>query len=280
MGKVSSKLCAECLMPFYKRFSTVKLQEEDVQPMMSDTPKSSQDEDCFFSKTPIDEVQETVESNDNSNELNLLLDIMSLAKEEFLAYTRVPLSHDGCEELVNKDSCIVYGKDLPGGFLLKAEWMIPYTGKEFIDFFQDIEERPKWDTNISQIKIISQPSQYINTTYTTFKKVLTISPRDLILTSAVFETNDGILLVSKSMENQEFPEKEEFVRMNIELGGYFIQSITETTDGMKSKVFNITKGDFGGSLPKRMIKKMTAMALPGLTKSILKAMKKKSELEL
>lgn len=92
----------------------------------------------------------------------------------------------------------------------------------------------------------------------------------------VYELNEGIMLVSKSFENPGYPPNENSVRMAIHLGGFFIQPITETQDGMISKVFNITKGDFGGSMPKKMIRKATAMALPNLNKSILRAMKKKT----
>lgn len=160
MGKSASKLCTECLVPIYKKISKEKIQPVNLEPILADDTPKSCSKDEFFSLEYLG-IQDTDELNDNSSESNSILSIMNEAKNEFLDYANAPMTSEDCELMIKTNDILIYGKDTSDGFLIKSEYLIPYSGREFIDFFMNIEERPKWDTNVSEIKLISQSAENV-----------------------------------------------------------------------------------------------------------------------
>lgn len=194
---------------------------------------------------------------------------ISINESEFLEYFNSSL-HEGCEKMYDKDEILVYGKDLEEGFLVKSVWYSNYSPEELLEYSRISDERKNWDKNADYTEEIEGSSKDEYFTYIKFKKVIAISQRDMMIASNVYRKKDGIIVVSRSYDHKEFPESEGFIRMKIKLAGYYFQ----TLDCNKTKVFSLTIGNFGGSLPQKFIRKSTGAALPKLYQDMEKAMSK------
>lgn len=64
------------------------------------------------------------------------------------------------------------------GYILRSEWIIEYTPREFLDYYYLIEEKTKWDRNISKILVHPQNRKAI---YVMFKRIGLISARDMLI---------------------------------------------------------------------------------------------------
>lgn len=262
MGSKISNYCQQCFVPdenLCEPLRNVK-STEIVELNTYQNPILAMAEDTIHRSISCDEL-----FVDISNELDLL-------KSEFLDYFNHPLDHNCCEELVNKDGFKTYGKDLEKGFLLKSEWKIPCSAQEYIDIISNINSRKSWDSNIDEINEIYRNNDDFVITYTKLKKFLAISQRDIVVATKIYKAKNGVLLLSKSCEHPEYPLSKHFVRMNIFLGGYFITDIPGHPE-FKGQVFSVTKLDFGGSLPKSMIRKASALALPKMNQAVLNKIK-------
>ena len=190
---------------------------------------------------------------------------------EFLDIYNQPLD-ENCEKMIDKEGFLVYGQDLDNGFLIKAAWESKFTAKEFLYYIRVIDERSKWDKNIQYIEEIQGDNENEYLTYAKFKKVIAISQRDMMITTNVIKKPDGILIISRSCNHEKFPEAEGTIRMNIFLAGYYLLNIPQGE--FQTKVFSLTKANFGGSISQKFIRKATAMALPKLYQTMEKCMEK------
>ena len=108
--------------------------------------------------------------------------------------------------------------------------------------------------------------------------MIAISQRDMSILSNIIETHDGIMIISKSCNIDKYPVQDNITRMEIYLAGFYFQSIDH--EMYKTKVFSLTKANFGGSMPQKFIKKTTAMVLPKLYKDMENCMDKYYKLSL
>ena len=187
----------------------------------------------------------------------LLLD----ARMRFIDY----LSEDftkGYEEITRQYGCRVYAKDTCEGVVIKADWLTCLTGEEFISYFQDLHKRKAWDKTIEDIYNIGSDDDFMYE-YTRFKKKFAIAQRDMLVATKVFRSN-GIHLVSVSTQHSTVPLNDGIVRIDVKLAGYHTLSIAKDSLGNITRVFSILEADFGGSVPKSIIKKIISHTFPNI----------------
>jgi hypothetical protein len=187
---------------------------------------------------------------------------------EFLEIYNRPLP-EGCDKLCEKDGFIVFGSDLPEGFLIKAQWTSNFSPSAILTYFRNPSERKQWDKNVEEIQELSGGTEDEYRTYTKFKKVIAISQRDALIVSNVYQRTDGLVVVSRSCEDPKFPENDNVTRMQIFLAGYYFKN---TDENGKTLVFTLTKAHFGGSISQSFIKKATALAIPKMYQAMEKGM--------
>ena len=106
-----------------------------------------------------------------------------------------------------------------------------------------------------------------------YKRILTVSPRELLVLNRKQKRGDVWFDVSASIQSSDFPVNPNYIRAHLYIGGHMIEPCHEE-DGTRAKITNFVQADFGGSLPATMIKKMSAMTLPQFAKSITRAIEK------
>mmetsp|Transcript_12950 Transcript_12950/g.13067 ORF Transcript_12950/g.13067 Transcript_12950/m.13067 type:complete len:113 (-) Transcript_12950:12-350(-) len=95
-----------------------------------------------------------------------------------------------------------------------------------------------------------------------------ISSRDIVLVSRLIKLQKGVLLIDTSCEHPDYPPTDKFVRATIPVNGYYIEQIDKDDQGNINKVINITIVNFGGKLPKSLIKTKYGKHVPSLIKKM------------
>lgn len=156
---------------------------------------------------------------------------------------------------------------------------MPYTTEQFITTMSDISpERLKWDQNIERIEVICEIPPDLLITYTVSKKIPMISSRDMVLVSKIVKLQKGTLLINTSCEHPDFAPSQKFVRAAIHVSGYYLEPIEKDLNGHICKVMNITVANFGGKIPKAIIKTTTAKHLPTFVKKLHTEIQKRQSL--
>ena len=62
-------------------------------------------------------------------------------------------------------------------------------------------DRKSWDTNIDSILTLARPTPDITVTYTTYKGMLIVSARDLLLVTKLVRLDKGLLIISTSCDH-------------------------------------------------------------------------------
>lgn len=178
------------------------------------------------------------------------------------------------ELMLDKENFRVLGKDTAEGYILWSEFKVPFTPVQFIKFLAKSEKRKEWDSNITECRKLSQLSESVCTTYQVFKRFLTISSRDLLLISKTF-CEDGVWYdASSSFESPTMPVSRAHVRAKLLIGGYVVKPLHDDPKGNLASVISFNESSIGGSLPKSMVKKMSATAVPKFVNSLTMALKK------
>ena len=252
MGKVASKTCNQCLAFLHIRRKTVHLEYLELV----EVPRAKLEE--------IQDINEEKKTNDDSS-------VTSSADEsEFLSVFSRPIE-ENCEKMHDKDGFLIYAQDLSEGFLIKAQWYSTCTPQQVFDYIRIASQRKVWDKNVELIEEMPGDNQDEYLTYMRFKKMIAISQRDMMIISNVSTRSDGIIVTSRSCNHDSYPEKDGITRMQIYFAGNYYQSV-ETKEGYKTKIYLLTKTNFGGSAPQKFIKKATTMELPKLYRSMEKFM--------
>lgn len=180
------------------------------------------------------------------------------------------------EVMLDKDGFRVFGKDTAEGYMLWSEFSVPFTPLQFIQFVSKSERRKDWDSNIAECRKLTQLSESVCITYQVYKRFLTISSRDLLIISKTF-SEDGVWYdVSGSIESGMIPISKVHVRAKLILGGYIVKPFNDSK-GNRAKVISFSESSIGGSLPKSMVKKMSASAVPKFVGSLTAALKRDLE---
>lgn len=157
----------------------------------------------------------------------------------------------------------VYGRLTPRGYFIKTVWQTPLPPDTVMRFIRKYEERPTWDPNLTACSLLSAVNG-VSFVYQRYKKVLTVSPRDMVLGIKTYTLKDAMIDVAVSMDLPEYPVYEEAVRAQVYMGGFYAET---TRDG--TRVIAATEIDFGGVIPKVMMMRMSAMAMPTYIKRLM-----------
>lgn len=221
----------------------------------------------IYSESPKDQIPSspspTIEqpmSGFNSAELRGLCDE---ATERFFALydsldeSRFSLSYD-------KEGCRVMTCDTERSFMIWVVFEIQCSADVFVDFLKQVERRVDVDTNLKAAKVIHRIDDDALVSHLTYKGVLSVSARDLIVLSCYRKFKGAMCEVSQSVRSPEYPETSACIRATLHIGGFHIQPI----DDNSCRVTSISETDLGGSLPKMVVKKMAALAFPNLVKNV------------
>jgi hypothetical protein len=274
MGNQNAAMCLNCFI----KYSNVP-PEEVASISIADPLVSNMMEGCLIEMKSIPTVtqenQVTLESTDLPipSRTEQLLTQSDQLFQQFLDLINSSENDTSFVQVVAKEGITVYSKDVEEGFVLKCIWKIPYSPDEFINFIGNIEHRKKWDKNIDQVKVVDSLDEKTRVMHLLYKRILTVSPRELLVLNRKQKRGEVWFDVSASIQSSEFPENPSYIRAHLYIGGHMIEPCLEE-DGTRAKITNYVQADFGGSLPATMIKKMSAMTLPQFAKSITKAIEK------
>ena len=189
---------------------------------------------------------------------------LDLALLELLKELEVPAAQDPTLELlINTEDFKVFGKDTEHGLMLKTNWTVPYSPDVYISFIRDFEARKRWDRNIEECRKLCYLAPDISINYQRYKKMMVVSKRELLVACRTVPLGDSVLDVSCSVETEEIPVAEDVVRARLHLGGYHVQPCEAGT-----KITAISVMDFGGAVPKPVLKRMSAFGLLLFTKAL------------
>eukprot|EP00742_Colponemidia_sp_Colp-10_P001454 GILJ01001564.1.p1 GENE.GILJ01001564.1~~GILJ01001564.1.p1 ORF type:complete len:390 (+),score=25.80 GILJ01001564.1:73-1242(+) len=127
-------------------------------------------------------------------------------------------------KLVYNDGKVkVYKEDRGSTHVLRAEYEVSYTPVEFVTYARDIRRRFDWDTNMKRVEVIARIGGDMDLVYQQFKRILTVSPRDLLLVRKwKHYPDDTSICVNVSVSHEGIPEQSGKVRAEIPLAGYLV----------------------------------------------------------
>jgi len=265
MGKRSSKLCMNC---FGRGEAAAAL---DRSPPLRSIPKQQTDEEA--KPATVEEAivsQETVQLALLSEEDQRLVSRINSTLDSFFSMIRTPVDSDPSLELIsNKDNVMVHSKDTPRGFLLRSEWLMEFEPGEFIQFLGDVELRRTWDKKMESVTKLKTIMSEYGVYYQKYKKIMLLAQRDLLYVSKTFQMGDAWVDICSSIELPEFPpDQQDTVRMRVFLGGYYAEPLATPSGLLKTKVTCVSECDFGGAIPRAIVKKVTAITCPSYVKEV------------
>lgn len=268
MGKRGSKLCMNC---FGRNEGA-----DSPDPPLKPAPKQATDD----RETPATEdklalSQQGIQLALLSEEDQRFVSHINNTLDAFFGMIRAPVTSDPELNLIsNKGNLIVHSKDTPRGFLLRSEWLMEFEPSEFIQFLGDVELRPNWDKkmeSVTQVKsILSEYGVY----YQKYKKIMLLAQRDVLYVSKTFQLGTAWVDICSSIELPEFPpDQNDTVRMRLFLGGYYAEPLAVPVGALKTKVTCVSECDFGGAVPRAIVKKVSAITIPSYVKEVEDALR-------
>lgn len=146
---------------------------------------------------------------------------------------------------------------------------MPFPPKTVIEFMRKSHLRRLWDNNIQEARKVSDVTPEIAVFYQVFKKVMMMTQRDLLVVSKMVQIGDAWADICSSIESTEFPETKNRIRAKVELGGYYIEPIQPDEHGNISRCMSISETDFGGKVPKTMLRNFTVKYVPMYAKTLM-----------
>ena len=193
----------------------------------------------------------------------------------FFSMIRTPASSDpSLEQISNKDNLVIYSKDTPRGFLLRSEWLMEFEPAEFIQFLGNVELRVAWDRKMESVTRLKTILSEYGVYYQKYKKVMLLAQRDLLYVSKTFQLGDAWVDICSSIDLPEFPpDQNDTVRMRVFLGGYYAEPLASPSGPLKTKVTCVSECDFGGAVPRAIVKKVTAITIPSYVREVEEALR-------
>ena len=273
MGNQNAAMCLNCFIKYNNSTSEETESISISNPLVMNSMTGNMIEMKSIATTQDDEISPNTVDMPLSTRVEELIIRSNEIYEQFLSLIQSSEIDTSFVQSLVKEGITVYCKDLEGGFMLKTVWKIPFTPDEFINFMKNIDHRKKWDKNLDKIKIIDHLDEKTRLMHLLYKRVLTVSPRELLVLNRQQKQGDVWIDVSTSFQSVEYPIVPNYIRAHLYIGGYIIEPYQDQ-NGNQSKITNIMQADFGGSLPVAMLKKMIAMTLPQFAASITKAIEK------
>ncbi|CAG9330371.1 unnamed protein product [Blepharisma stoltei] len=275
MGNAASKMCLECFKPADDDPLLPEKELEESHPQLAHIPDPKVQIKTIDPMLEIIEEQNTVESIELDDvpsgpifDVGLLGNLLDKATADFVAHLQAPMQEEGCQEMSKKDGFLIYAKEVPEGVMVKGQWYMPYGAREFFDFMTKVEDRCRWDKSLETVNIIAKYPPDVIVTHSKFKKVPMISSRDVLLVSRVEKAHNGTLLINTSCDHPDLEPTENIVRATVKLSGYYVEPIQMDEAGNKSKVVYINIVNFGGKVPKSIVKSTSANHIPAFVKKL------------
>lgn len=199
-----------------------------------------------------------------SFEVSYLNSVLDRAETEFISHINAPLQEEGSQEMVNKEGILVYAKEVPEGIMIKAQWTQPYNHQVFFDFLGNVNERLNWDKSLDSISIVNKYQPNLQITHARFKKVPMISPRDVLLVSKICKAVNGNLMINTSCDHPDCSPADNIVRATVKCSGYYVEQVSTNS----FKVIYLSIVDFGGKVPKSILKSTSASHIPNFVKKV------------
>jgi hypothetical protein len=168
----------------------------------------------------------------------------------------------------DKEDCRVMTVDTDRSFLLLAVFTMPCSAEAFISTIKQIDRRAEWDANLQAARIVCRVDEDTFVSHQTFRKVLTVKARDLLVVSSFSTRNGAWLEVNQSVLSAHYPEQPDCVRATLFLGGKLVERLEPNS----CRVTCLSETDLGITLPRMIVKKLTALAFPKFVKSMKRGM--------
>ena len=202
-----------------------------------------------------------------------LEDKLQAAADEFRRYIDGRFDPSEFSEVLKKDGVVGHTKDVPDGYFLKFEWTLGFEPEEYIDFLFN-EDRSAWDKSIDETTVVCWADEHTVVSYTKLKKIMIISPRDVLTATRLLRLDSGILIVTTSVEHDDYGLSSNFVRATVRLSGNFVQAISPDEHGSRSRVLTINHGHAGGNISANLVRKTICSNFPKFMKGQAEAIKK------
>jgi hypothetical protein len=167
----------------------------------------------------------------------------------------------------DKEDCRVLTVDTPRSFLMWAVFNMPCSAEAFIRTIKHIDRRAEWDANLQAVRTVCCVDESTFVSHQTYRKVLTAKARDLLVVSSFSTHNGAWLEVSQSVQSEYYPEQPDCVRATLFLGGNLVEALGTDV----CRVTCLSETDLGSTLPRMIVKKLTALAFPKYVRSLKRA---------
>ena len=163
---------------------------------------------------------------------------------------------------------------------VRAEWYVPVTPEQFINYMSDVKEQWKVDDGTMEkfypVTIMNKTNEenYI-IFYLSYKKQMIASARDMIYIKHSKKVDEDTYAdCSTSIEHPDYPEKQNYVRCEFKAGGHLVKLVSGKEDGKPvSFVRMCSESDFKTNVPVFMAKSFTQASLKGYIERCIKNLK-------
>lgn len=142
-----------------------------------------------------------------------------------------------------------------------------YPAELYLKLVQDNETRLQWDENVASVETIMNIDENTNITYTKFKKVFIVDPREMLVISRTIRDEQGYAIVNASVEIPEYPVTPNHVRIKVLLNGTYVKRISEKS----CEIFSMMYSDYQVKEAfRKTAMKFAATAIPKYVKNLMK----------
>ncbi len=176
--------------------------------------------------------------------------------------------------VLSNDEAKIYKQQEDGDpvVLLRTDFVIEYPASIIYTLLCDLNERSKWDTVFTSMKVLKIINDNTDIAYMYLKAPLMVSDRDFVSKRVIFKNFLDIdyCVALTNYESEEFPPKKKVIRAETIISGYILRKITED----KTRLCTFSKTDIKGSIPKYLINKLGQKAPLNWLKKFKKALSK------
>ena len=159
-------------------------------------------------------------------------------------------SNDNWKDLGEKEGVKGSLKITPEGkFLFRSIGVLEYSCSRISKFLKDGEKRKMWESILEESCILKAFDNDFRIMYESFYAPWPVRHRDFVFACKAFKMDDGLLIVSKSMEAG-IENKKNVIRGEIIAAGFYLKTIKSR----KTEVTYLACVDPKGSLPKFIVK--------------------------
>ena len=115
--------------------------------------------------------------------------------------------------------------------IFRSDFYVPCSAEFFVKFQNNVEEQTKLDDLLQEFYAIESPAENINLLYLSYKKTMVSSPRDFVYLKYFKPVQDEQgkvwIDVSKSVLDERYPPKKNYIRAETICSGHYVQNVKE-----------------------------------------------------